>query len=175
MQVRFGSHSKVQHSITTVSWLWTTLVKMKMPCTVWLTILLAVDLLTGNQPKGTGSFPTKLKFLALVMSGTSTEQEIIWRYFCTGGEVERMEFTAVWYLIERVMSRPHILECTQQALVSGTYILVLMLQKSETLCIYLSVQTESHYSETHLVDTPQLRTYAIQWTLPKNLTVLPFS
>ena len=89
--------------------------------------------------------------------------------------MERKEFTTVWYLIKRVMSRPHILECTQQALVSGTHILVLMLQKSETLCIYLSVQTESHYSETHLVDTPQLRTYAIQWTLPKNLTVLPFS
>ena len=155
MQVRFGSHSKVQHSITTVSWLRTTLVKMKMPCAVWLTILLVVDLLMGNQPEGTGSFPIKLEFLALMMGGTSTEKEVIWRYFCTGGEVERMEFTTVWYLIKRVMSRPHTLECTQQALVSGTYILVLMLQKSETLCIYLSVQTESHYSETHLVDTPQ--------------------
>ena len=34
-------------------------------------------------------------------------------------EVEKMEFTAVCYLIKMVMIRAHTLECTQQAWVSG--------------------------------------------------------
>ena len=43
--VTFGSHSMVQCTKTTVSYPWRTLVKIVMPCTVWLTNLLVVDLL----------------------------------------------------------------------------------------------------------------------------------
>ena len=45
--------------------------------------------------------------------------------------MERMEFTAVCYLIKRVMIRAHTLECTEKVLVSGTCILALMLQRDK--------------------------------------------
>ena len=61
----------------------------------------------------------ELGFLAAVPSGTSTEQEVTWYYFCTGEEVERVESTAVRYLMQRITHRPCTLECTRQMLVSG--------------------------------------------------------
>ena len=73
----------------------------------------------------------ELEFKAVVANGTSTEPEVIWWYFCTGGEVERMEFTAVLYLIKMVMIRAHTLECTQKVQVSGTCIQVLIWQRDK--------------------------------------------
>ena len=67
----------------------------------------------------------ELGFLPVVASGTSTEQEVTWYYFCTGEEVERMEYTVVWYLMQRMLPRPCTLECTQeQVLVSGMHIYI---------------------------------------------------
>ena len=118
-----GSHSMVQYTRTTVMWPWRTLVKVMMLCSAWLNNQLVADLLLVT-PQETGTFPMELEFLAVVASGTSTEQEVIWRYFCRGGEVERMEFTAVRYLMSWMSLRPYTLECTQQALVSGTCMLI---------------------------------------------------
>ena len=41
----------------------------------------------------------ELEFVAVVTKVTCTEPEVIWWYVCTGGEVERMEFIAVLYLM----------------------------------------------------------------------------
>ena len=61
----------------------------------------------------------ELEFLAVVPSGTSTEPQVrVWN-FCTAEEVERMESTAVRYLMQWMLPRPYTLECTQQALVSA--------------------------------------------------------
>ena len=68
----------------------------------------------------------ELEFPAVVSNGTSTEPEVIWWYFCIGGEVERKEFITVGYLMKRVIFRAHTLECTEKAWVSGTCILALM-------------------------------------------------
>ena len=96
---------------------------MLLPCSATLTNLNVADLLMVIVPKETGSFPMDLEFLALVGSGSSTEQEVRWGYFCTGGEVEWKEFTAVKYLMSRISSREYTLECTQKALVKDQYVL----------------------------------------------------
>ena len=59
-------------------------------------------------------------FPAVVANGISTEPGVRWWYVCTVEEVERVGSTAVRYLIQQVLIRPYILECTQcttQALV----------------------------------------------------------
>ena len=63
----------------------------------------------------------ELEFLAVVANGISTEQEVIWWYFCRGEEMEWMVFTVVWYQLQWTLLRPYTLECTQQVLVSGTH------------------------------------------------------
>ena len=60
----------------------------------------------------------ELEFPVQVTTGISIEPEVIWRYFCTAEEVEQKGSTTVKYLILLVFSRPYVLECTQQALVS---------------------------------------------------------
>ena len=117
-QVRVsGFHSMVQHTRTTVLWSWRTLVKvMMMACFAWLNTLPVAN----SLPSGIGSSLMELEFLAVVTKRTCTEQEVIWWYVCTGGEVEWMEFTAVRYLMQWISSRPYTLECTQQVLVSST-------------------------------------------------------
>ena len=120
VQVRVsGPHSEVQHTRTTVSWTWRTLVKVMMPYSAWLTQLLVADFLIVVFPEGTGTSPMKLGFLAVVPSGSSTGQEVRVQYFFTGGEVEWMESTVVRYLMQWISLRPYTLECTQQALVSA--------------------------------------------------------
>ena len=44
IQVVSGSHSKVQHTKTTVLWSWRTLVKVMMPCSAELTFSIVADL-----------------------------------------------------------------------------------------------------------------------------------
>ena len=60
----------------------------------------------------------ELEFLAVVTIGTSTEQEVRVWYVCKGGEVECMEFTVVWYLMQQMSPKPYTLEYTQQVMVS---------------------------------------------------------
>ena len=57
------------------------------------------------MPLGTGSFPMEVGFPARVVSGTSTEPDVRVWYFCTGGEVEQMESTAVRYLYLNQMQK----------------------------------------------------------------------
>ena len=113
-----GSHSEVQHTKTTVSWSWRTLVKVMMPCSAWLTTLVVVKLLKRSLVLGTGSFPMELEFPVWVITRISTGTEDRWWYVCTAEEVERKGSTAVRYLIQWMLPRPYTLECTQQALVS---------------------------------------------------------
>ena len=63
----------------------------------------------------------ELEFLALECSGAFAEPEVIWWCFCREGEVERMGYTTVRYLMHSILSKWYILECTQQTLVSGIY------------------------------------------------------
>ena len=114
----------IQYTRTTVLWPWTTSVKvMLLPCSATPTNLFVADVLMVIMPEETGSFPMDLEFLALVSSGNSTEQEVRWGYFCTGGEVEWMEFTTVRYLMSWISTREYTLECTQKALVRDQYVL----------------------------------------------------
>ena len=69
----------------------------------------------------------ELEFLVQVAGGISTEPEVRWWYVCTGEEVERKGSTTVRYLMQWRLSRPYTLECTQQALVSGTCAPVLII------------------------------------------------
>ena len=114
---------EVQTTRTTVLCPWRTLVKVLMPCSVWLTNLLVADLLIliplGYLLLGTGSSPMELGFPAVMCIGTCTEQEVTWCYLSRGGEVERRESTTVWYLMQWMLIRQYTLECTQQRLVSG--------------------------------------------------------
>ena len=57
------------------------------------------------MPLGTVSSPMELGFPARVPSGTSTEPEVGVQYIYTGGEVERMESTAVRYLYLNQMQK----------------------------------------------------------------------
>ena len=77
VEVMSGSHSKVQHTRTTVVWPWRTLVKGMMPCTAELISLLVVflQMLGMDLPKETGSFQMELELL--MNSGSSTEKEVI--------------------------------------------------------------------------------------------------
>ena len=68
----------------------------------------------------TGSFLMELEFPAVVNNGISTDPEVRWWYVCNVEEVERMGSIAVRYLMQCTSPRPYTLECTQQALVSGT-------------------------------------------------------
>ena len=54
----------------------------------------------------------ELEFLVVVDSGTSTEPEVGWQYFCTAGEEELLESIAVIYV------QTYMLECTQPILVN---------------------------------------------------------
>ena len=119
VQVMSGSHSEMKHTKTTVVWPSRTLVKVIMPCSVWLTSRIVAKLLMLVV---TGSFPMKLDFPAMVNSGISTEPEVRWWYFCNVEEVEWMESTAVRYLTQWMLPRPYTFECTQQtsAMVSNT-------------------------------------------------------
>ena len=54
----------------------------------------------------------ELEFLVVVSSGTSTEPEVRWWYFCSAGEEEQLESTTVMYM------KTYMLECTQPILVS---------------------------------------------------------
>ena len=65
-----------------------------------LIVVYLLILVPWGVSEGTGTSLMEVEFLAVLSSGTSTEPEIIWWYFCTGGEVEWMEFTAVRYLIQ---------------------------------------------------------------------------
>ena len=56
-------------------------------------------------------------FLVREISGTSSEPEVRWWYFCIVEEVERKGSTAVRYLMQRLLPKLSTLECTQQALV----------------------------------------------------------
>ena len=60
----------------------------------------------------------ELEFLAVVTSRTFTEQEVRVWYIYRGGEVEWLEFTVVWYLMQQMSPKPYTLEYTQQVLVS---------------------------------------------------------
>ena len=66
--------------------------------------------------QGTGTSLMKLEFLAVVTTGTSTEQEVGRWYFCTEGEVEQVESTVVLYLGKRSFII-FTLECIQLVLV----------------------------------------------------------
>ena len=109
VQVMSGSHSEIKYAKTTVLWPWRTLVKVMMPCSVWLTSWIVAKLLVV-----TGSFPMELEFPALVFSGISAEVEVRWWYVCTGKEVEWLGSTTVWYLIQWMLPRAYTLECTMQ-------------------------------------------------------------
>ena len=56
VQLMSGFHSKIQHTWTTVSCSWRTLVKVVMPCSAWLLVVKCSLVL------GTGSFPMELEF-----------------------------------------------------------------------------------------------------------------
>ena len=120
-----GCHSIVQHTRTTVSWPWRTLVKVKkMHCCAILTSLLVAGLLILDLATGTGFFPMEVVgFLPVgICILLFTEQEVRWWYVWTVEEVERMGSTAVRYLIQWMSSRIYILDCTRQTpvLVSNT-------------------------------------------------------
>ena len=54
----------------------------------------------------------ELELLVVVNSGTSTEPDVRWWYFCSAGEEEQLESTTVMYM------KTYMLECTQPILVS---------------------------------------------------------
>ena len=112
-----GSHWVVQLTRTTVLWPWRTLVKRGMPCSASLTWLLVANnllLVKMGWSLGIGSFAMELEFPVMVIS---TEPEVRVWYFWTVEEVEWLGSTAVRYLIQWMLSRPHTLEFTQQAMV----------------------------------------------------------
>ena len=116
VQVMFSSHSMVQHTKTTVSWPWRTLVKMILPCSVWLTLLLVAEVKMGLSWV-IGSSPMEVEFSTVIDWGILTEPEVRWWYVCIVEEVEWMGFTAVRYLFQQMLSRPYTLECTTQTVV----------------------------------------------------------
>ena len=92
---------------------------------------------------GTGSFPMELEFPAVVTGGISTETEMKWWYVWTADKVERMESTAVRYLIQWMLYRPYTLECTQQAGVSDIVSTLLLFNFTAVLtCV--AEEWESH-------------------------------
>ena len=73
-----------------------------MPCSAFLTLLLAARLLilTIYLAQETGSFPMELEFAVQGTSGISTEPEGRWWCFFFVEEVEWMESTTVRYQIQ---------------------------------------------------------------------------
>ena len=61
----------------------------------------------------------ELELLVVVNSGTSTEPDVRWWYFCSAGEEEQLESIAVMYM------KTYMLECTQPVLVSEFSLTVL--------------------------------------------------
>ena len=116
VQVVFGSHWEIRHTRTIVMWPWRTLVKMILPCSVWLTSLLVANIILAY---GSGIFQMEVKFAMQATSGISTVTEVRWWYVCIAEEVEMRGSTAVRYLMQWILPRPCTLECTQQAVVSG--------------------------------------------------------
>lgn len=115
-QAMSSFHSKVQYTKITVSWIWKTLVKVTMPCSAAFFNLLVVGL-----TQGTGSSPMELGFPHQAYSGNSTVMTCFgMRFICTAGEEVWLESTTVRYLAQQMLSKPYILEYTQQTLVSGT-------------------------------------------------------
>ena len=112
-----GSHLMVKYTRTTVSWPWRTLVKMMLPCSAGLTLLIVAATLITATREETGFFLMELKSPVRVASGISTETEVTWWCVCIIEEVERRESTAVRCLIQWMLLRPYTLECTQQTLV----------------------------------------------------------
>ena len=86
-----------------------------MPCSAWLTTQHAVHVpsLQVKVSWVTGTTPMELEFPTVLKGGISTETEVLVWYVWTGGEEEQMEFTAVRYLMQQVLTRPYTLEYTQ--------------------------------------------------------------
>ena len=140
-----GSHSMVKCTKTTVTWLWRTLVKGMVPCSVQLTLLLVAEILIlwMGLPLETGTFPMGLKFSAVI----STEPEVTWWYVWTAGEVEWRGSTAVWYLTQWMLCTPYTLECTQQAVVSDIVCTLLFLTVA-VLQVSILLKSEIHVKYT---------------------------
>ena len=122
-----GSHSEVQHTRTTVLWPWRTLVKMMMPCSAGLALLLVAELLILvdiGLLKEIVFFQMELKFQTKT-SGISTEQEMRWWYIWIAKEVEWRGSTTVSYSTQWMFSRPYTLEYTTQAMVSDIICMLL--------------------------------------------------
>jgi len=88
--------------------------------------------------------------------GSSIETEVRVWYVWSGGEVEWMGSTAVWYLIQQVMTIPYTLEYMQQALVSGTRTLLQLFNYtgSRTAVLVLGIINEVIIIEWTLEATP---------------------
>ena len=95
---------------------WIILVNLVSHFSAWLIYLLVINLLIVIVV-GTGSFPMEPGFQALLNSGSSSEPEVRWWYFCTAGEVEWMESIAAIYLVKMKTHTDFMLECIQPLLV----------------------------------------------------------
>ena len=81
MQMMFSSHSMVQHTRTTVLWPWRTLVKMILPCSVWLTLLLVAEVEDGSV-LGQWFFPNGTKLPSIFVNQTS-QPKLKWDLYRT--------------------------------------------------------------------------------------------
>ena len=132
---------------------------------------------------GTGSFPMELEFPAMV---TSTEPEVRWWYVWTADRVERMESTAVRYLIQWMLPRLYTLECTQQAGVSDI-VCTLLFCSTLLQCLHVLQKSGSHIAPLHIIvnqldyfcftnwlEDVNYQTWIFEQNLPKNTSVVFF-
>ena len=106
----------------------------------------------------------ELEYSVQAHGGTSTEPEVRWWYSCRGEEVERMGSTAVWYLMQQMISRLYTLEYTQEVPVSFVESAIFKNQAIPICMEYSTPWSTHHYSRSRTKTGQHCHAYTLAAT-----------